>query len=74
MDEMRVWDGVNESSEKKLMRSTWVGHVQQTGDEKLAKRAGAQKVEGKMEARTTDVGLRLKCLRKSRRRIENIYT
>ena len=25
MDEMRVWDGVKETSKKKLVKSTWVG-------------------------------------------------
>ena len=38
---------MKESSKKKLMRSTWVGHMDKMGDEKLAKRAGAQKIEGK---------------------------
>ena len=28
MDEMRVGDGVKESSKKKLVRSTWVGHME----------------------------------------------
>ena len=44
---MRVEVGVKESSKKKLVRITWVGHVEKIGDEKLAKRADAQKVEGK---------------------------
>ena len=34
MDEVRVWDGVKESSKKKLVRSTWAGHVEKMGDEK----------------------------------------
>ena len=38
---------VRESSKKKLMRSTWAGHVNKMGANKLAKRADAQKVEGK---------------------------
>ena len=46
MDEMRVWDGVKESSRKTFMRSTWAGHVETMGDEKLAKSAGVQNVEG----------------------------
>ena len=37
---------VKESSKKKLM-STWAGHVDKLGDEKLAKTADTQKVEGK---------------------------
>ena len=44
---MRVEVGVKKSSKKKLVRSTWVGRVEQMGDEKLVKRADAQKVEGK---------------------------
>ena len=49
MDEMRVWDGVKESSKKKCIH----GLVMWTklGDDKLAKRAGAQKVEGKWSRR-----------------------
>ena len=47
MGEMRAEVGVKESSKKKLVRSTWVGHVEKIGDENLAKRADAQKVEGK---------------------------
>ena len=47
MDEMRVWGGVKENSKKKLMRSTWAGHMGKMGYEQLAERAGAQKVEGK---------------------------
>ena len=37
---------MKESSKKKLVRSTWAGHVGKMGDEKRAKRAHAQKVEG----------------------------
>ena len=44
---------VRESSKKKLMRSTWAGHVKKMGANKLAKRAGARKVEGKWWRRTT---------------------
>ena len=45
MDEMRVEVGVKESSKKKFVRSTWGGHVEKMGDEKLAG-TDAQKVEG----------------------------
>ena len=38
--------GVKESSKKKWVRSTWAGHVKQMGDDNLATRAEAQKVEG----------------------------
>ena len=48
MDEMRLEVGVKGSFKKKLVksRSTWAGHVKRMGDEKLKKRADAQKVEG----------------------------
>ena len=36
MDEMRLDIGVKESSKKKLVRSTWAGHVDKMGDEKWA--------------------------------------
>ena len=39
--------GVTERSHKKLVRSTWADYVEKMGDEKLAKRADAQKVEGR---------------------------
>ena len=41
--------GVKESFNKKLAmnRLTWAGHEERIGDEKLANRADAQKVEGK---------------------------
>ena len=39
--------GVKESSKNKLVRSTWAGLVEKMGDEKLAKRADTQNVEGK---------------------------
>ena len=45
-DEMRVEVGVTESV-KKLVRGTWVAHMERMGDEKLAKKTDAQKVEGK---------------------------
>ena len=38
---------MKERSKKKLARSIWADHVDKMGDEKLAKRADAQKVEGK---------------------------
>ena len=48
---MRVEVGVKESSKKKLVRSTWAGDVKKLGDEKLEKRADAQKVEGNWRRR-----------------------
>ena len=50
MDKLRVEVEVKERFMKTLVRSrhTWVGHVETLGDEKLAKRADAQKVEGNM--------------------------
>ena len=39
--------GVKESSKKKLVRSTWAGHVENMGDEKLVKTADTQKVDWK---------------------------
>ena len=47
--EMRVEVGVKEKAKNKLARSrlTWAGHVDKKGDEWLAKRADAQKVERK---------------------------
>ena len=46
---------------KKLMwsRLNWAAHVERMGDEKLAKRAEAEKLEGKggEETRNCDVGL-----------------
>ena len=49
MDELRVEVGVKDSFKKKLVRSRlkWANHVERMGDEKLAKRSDAQKVEGK---------------------------
>ena len=47
MDEMSVEIGVKENVKKKLVSSTRVGHVERMGDEKLAKRASGQTVEGK---------------------------
>ena len=38
---------MKESSKKKLVRSTRADHVERMGDEKLAKRADVQKVDGK---------------------------
>ena len=43
---MRVKVGVKESSKKKLLRSTWAGHVEKMEDENMAKRADARKAEG----------------------------
>ena len=42
---------MKESSKRKLLRSTWAGHVDKMADENLAKRADAQKVEGKWRRR-----------------------
>ena len=49
MDELRVEVGVKKSLKKKLVRSrlNWARHMERIGDGKLAKRADAQKVEGK---------------------------
>ena len=38
---------MTECFKKKLVRSIWDSHVDKMGDEKLAKRANAQKLEGK---------------------------
>ena len=48
MDELRMEVGVKESSKKKLARSRliWAEHVERMGDEKLAKRPDALKLEG----------------------------
>ena len=45
MDEMRIEVGMKECSKKKLVTSSWAGHVEKNGDENPAKRADAQKVE-----------------------------
>ena len=34
MDEMRIWDGLKESSKKKLVRSTWAAHVEKSSAHK----------------------------------------
>ena len=47
MVETREEIGVKESVKTKLVINTRVGHVDRIGDEKLAKRADAQAVEGK---------------------------
>ena len=44
---MRVEVGKKERSKKKFARSTWAGHVEKMGDEKLAEGADAPKMEGK---------------------------
>ena len=51
---MRVDAGVKERSKKKLMRNTWAGHVENTGDEKLAE---SRCPEGgwEMEVRKTEI-------------------
>ena len=45
---LEVHGGVKDSCEKKLMRNRlkWADHMASTGDEKVAKRSDAQKVEG----------------------------
>ena len=45
MGEMSVEVRMKDSSKMKLVSSTWAGHVEKMADEKLAKRADAQKVE-----------------------------
>ena len=62
MDEPRVEVGVKERFKNKLMRSrlTWAGDVERMGDEKLAKRADALKVEGKRRGRPKLWGIALK--------------
>ena len=49
MDELKVEVRVKDSFKMKPARSRlmWAGHVERMGDEKLAKRADAQKVECK---------------------------
>ena len=49
MEKLRVEVGVKESFKKKLVKSRliWTGRVERMGDGKLAKRADAQKVDGK---------------------------
>ena len=54
---MRAEAGVTESSKKKLVMSTRASHVGEMGDEKLAKRADAQKVEGNWRRGNCDCGL-----------------
>ena len=39
--------GVKESSKKTLVTSTWAGHVEKMGDEKLAKIVDGPEMEGK---------------------------
>ena len=41
MDQMRVEVGMNQSSKKNLVMSTWASYVEKIGDEKLANRADA---------------------------------
>ena len=47
--------GVKISSKKKLVRSTWVCHVEKVADDKLAKRADARKWRG-LTTRKTVIG------------------
>ena len=59
MGEMRVEVGVKESSKKKLVRSTWAGHVEKTGRWKTSR---CPESGGEMEARKTEIatGIALK--------------
>ena len=57
LHEMRVKVGVKESSKKKLVRSTWAGHLAEMGDVFTWQREDAQKVE--MEARKTEIAMAL---------------
>ena len=49
MDELRVAIGVKVRFKKKLVRRRlkWAGHVERMGDEALAKRSDAHKLDGK---------------------------
>ena len=51
---MRVGVGVKESSKKTLV-STWAGHVETMGDEKMAKRGRCPESGGEMDARKTEI-------------------
>ena len=48
---------MKERSKQKLARITWAGHVEKMGDEKQAKRADTQEVDGKMEARKPEIAM-----------------
>ena len=54
LHEMRVKVGVKESSKKKLVRSTWAGHLAEMGDVKLAERRCPESGNGGEEDRTCD--------------------
>ena len=57
---MRVEVGVKKSSKKKLMRSTWGGHVEKLGDQKLAE-SRCPGSGGEMEVRNVMV-CQCKCI------------
>ena len=65
MKEMRVEVGMKESSKKKLVRSTWAGHVEKMGDEKLAKWRGNG---GELEARKTETSM-WDCIKSDKERV-----
>ena len=55
---MRVEIGVKESFKKKLVRSTWAGHVEKIGDENLAgKDSRCPESGGETEARKTEIAM-----------------
>ena len=59
---------MKESFYKKLSRSglTWAGHVERMGDEKLANRGDAQKVEKEKETRKAKIAMQ-HCIKRSRK-------
>ena len=56
MNEMGVEVGVKETSKKKLATSTWAGHIEKMGDEKLAE-SRCPESGGEMEARKTKIAV-----------------
>ena len=62
MNEMRVEVGVKESSKKKLVRSTWAGHVAKPGYKKTGREQMPRKWRGNggEEDRNCDGGLHYK--------------
>ena len=68
---MRVEIGVKESFKKKLVRSTWAGHVEKIGDENLAgKDSRCPESGGETEARKTEIAMWIALERKTGRRME----
>ena len=55
MDEKRVQVGMKESSKKKLVRSTWAGHVEKNGRWKIGKETRCPESGGEMQARKTEI-------------------